>query len=81
MAADATSTAWTISDAVLPATIQRKARWTVNNFMAYWPLELIGAPDFMDLRIPQHRRDWKKSQKKIRRERRQRMAYKKGGAK
>ena len=26
-------------------------------------------------------REWKKSQKKIRRERRQRMAYKKGGAK
>lgn len=50
----------------------------MNNCMAYWPLEMIGAPDFMDVRFPQHRRDWKKSQKKIRRERRRRMAYRKG---
>lgn len=52
-----------------------------SNSMNMWTLEMIGAPDFMDVRFPQHRRDWKKSQKKIRRERRQRMAYKKGGAK
>jgi hypothetical protein len=42
--------------------------------------ELIGDPRFLDMR-PQHRREWKKSQKKIRRERRRRMAYMKGGAK
>ena len=45
-----------------------------------WTFELIGDLRFCDMR-PQHRRDWKKSQKKIRRERRQRMAYKKGGVK
>ena len=53
----------------------------MNNRMAYWTLALIGASDFMDVRFPQHRRDWKKSQKKIRRERRRRMAYKKGKVK
>lgn len=78
MAADATSTAWTISDAALLTMIPKKARWTMNNCMAYWSLEMIGAPDFMAVRFPQHRRDWKKSQKKIRRERRRRMAYRKG---
>ena len=46
-----------------------------------WTFELIGDPGFESMRIPRHRREWKKSQKKIRRERRQRMAYKKGGGK
>jgi len=42
------------------------------------PVELMCAP----IRYDQGPwRYWKKSQKKIRRERRQRMAYKKGGAK
>lgn len=42
------------------------------------PVELTCAP----IRYDQGpRRYWKKSQKKIRRERRQRMAYKKGGGK
>ena len=42
------------------------------------PVELMCAP----IRYDQGpRRYWKKSQKKIRRERRQRMAYKKGGGK
>ena len=50
----------------------------MNNCMGYWTLEMIGAPGFMDVRFPQHRRVWKKSQKKIRRERRQQMAYRKG---
>lgn len=51
-----------------------------SNSTNMWKFELIEYPGFCDMR-PQHRRDWKKSQKKIRRERRQRMAYKKGGAK
>ena len=51
-----------------------------SNSTNMWTFELIGDPRFCDMR-PQHRRDWKKSQKKIRRERRQRMAYKKGGGK
>ena len=50
-------------------------RQQYNRFM---PVELICAP----MRYDQGpRRYWKKSQKKIRRERRQRMAYKKGGGK
>jgi len=52
-----------------------------SNSTNMWTFELIGDPRFCDMR-PQHRRDWKKSQKKIRRERRQRMAYRpKGEAK
>lgn len=45
-----------------------------------WTFEMFGDPGFRYVR-QQHRHDWKKSQKKIRRERRQRMAYKKGGGK
>ena len=63
--------------------LQRERRWEMNSNVSagnVWTFELIGDPRFCDMR-PQHRRDWKKSQKKIRRERRQRMAYKKGGAK
>ncbi len=46
-------------------------------YIRFLPVEPTGA-----LRYDQGpRRYWKKSQKKIRRERRQRMAYKKGGGK
>lgn len=51
-----------------------------SNSTNMWTFELIGDPEFRYMR-PQHRHEWKKSQKKIRRERRQRMAYKKGGGK
>lgn len=47
-------------------------------YSRFMPFELMCAPIRYDQR-PRHY--WKKSQKKIRRERRQRMAYKKGGGK
>lgn len=43
-------------------------------YVPYTSVELIEAPSSGHM----NRREWKKSQKKIRRERRQRMAYKKG---
>lgn len=51
-----------------------------SNSMNMWTFELICDPGFCYAR-PQHRREWKKSQKKIRRERRQQMAYRKGKVK
>ena len=48
--------------------------------MLPWTVELVPWPPD-DNRGHHPHREWKKSQKKIRRERRQRMAYKKGGAK
>lgn len=48
---------------------------TIMQYSCFMPVELMCAP----IRYDQGpRRYWKKSQKKIRRERRQRMAYKKG---
>lgn len=50
----------------------------IEQYSRLMPVELTGAP----IRYEQWPlRYWKKSQKKIRRERRQRMAYKKGGGK
>lgn len=50
----------------------------IEQYSRLMPVELMCAP----IRYDQGSwRYWKKSQKKIRRERRQRMAYKKGGGK
>lgn len=50
----------------------------IEEYSRLMPVELTGAP----IRYEQcPLRNWKKSQKKIRRERRQQMAYRKGGGK
>ena len=51
---------------------------TIMQYSRFMPVELMCEPISYN---QGPRRFWKKSQKKIRRERRQRMAYKKGGAK
>ena len=59
-------------------TYEDRLEFWRQQYSRFMPIELTCAPISYN---QGPRRFWKKSQKKIRRERRQRMAYKKGGAK